>query len=481
MRKSKLLFFILAVSGLFVVALWFVSVLEVSNANVNVWAVPVDLAPAKVTLTSDHLKASRSVYQGINIVTLIKDDPDYQFAIHYPEFDDKQLNQAVNEYVSMAKEDFFVELEENKEILHGHAGTFYLMFDIYSIVDGVYSIVFTNESYVGGANGQQSSKVFIVDLNENRFIPQTEIINDYDVNRDKFLQLLTEQFERSENYREYIFVDELEKWISDEKLPFEKVYLTDQELVFKFDKYQVTAGVAGSPEIAFSYDQVVDLLTDGWIEKLNTKIEVEDDIKQGDATETEEPSKGIVDGETKKKVALTFDDGPDPVHTLEILSLLDQYQARATFFVLGNRVDFYPSIIQEMADKGHEIGNHTWNHKDLTKLSSDQIKNEINKTSNAIKAVIGEGPQLYRPPYGAINDQVRGATNLKPVLWTVDPQDWLHRDATKVFNHVKANVTDGSIVLMHDIYGSTVEAVGKILSYLAAEGYQFVTVSELDS
>lgn len=481
MRKSKLLFFILAVSGLFVVALWFVSVLEVSNANVNVWAVPVDLAPAKVTLTSDHLKASRSVYQGINIVTLIKDDPDYQFAIHYPEFDDKQLNQAVNEYVSMAKEDFFVELEENKEILHGHAGTFYLMFDIYPIVDGVYSIVFTNESYVGGANGHQSSKVLIVDLNENRFIPQTEIINDYDVNRDKFLQLLTEQFERSENYREYIFVDELEKWISDEKLPFEKVYLTDQELVFKFDKYQVTAGVAGSPEIAFSYDQVVDLLTDGWIEKLNIKIEVEDDIKQGDATETEEPSKGIVDGETKKKVALTFDDGPDPVHTLEILSLLDQYQARATFFVLGNRVDFYPSIIQEMADKGHEIGNHTWNHKDLTKLSSDKIKNEINKTSNAIKAVIGEGPQLYRPPYGAINDQVRGATNLKPVLWTVDPQDWLHRDATKVFNHVKANVTDGSIVLMHDIYGSTVEAVGKILAYLAAEGYQFVTVSELDS
>lgn len=461
MRKSKLLFFILTVSGLFVVALWFVSVLEVSNANVNVRAVPVDLAPDKVTLTSDHLKASRSVYRGINIVTLIKDDPDYQFAIHYPEFDDKQLNQAVNEYVSMAKEDFFVELEENKEILHGHAGTFYLMFDIYPIVDGVYSIVFTNESYVGGANGHQSSKVFIVDLNENRFIPQTEIINDIDVNRDKFLQLLTEQFERTENYREYIFVDELEKWISDEKLPFEKVYLTDQELVFKFDKYQVTAGVAGSPEIAFSYDQVVDLLTDGWIEKLNIKIEVED--------------------ETKKKVALTFDDGPDPVHTLEILSLLDQYQARATFFVLGNRVDFYPSIIQEMADKGHEIGNHTWNHKDLTKLSSDKIKNEINKTSNAIKAVIGEGPQLYRPPYGAINDQVRGATNLKPVLWTVDPQDWLHRDATKVFNHVKANVTDGSIVLMHDIYGSTVEAVGKILSYLAAEGYQFVTVSELDS
>ena len=481
MRKSRLLFFILAVSGLFVVGLWFVSILEVSSANVNVRAVSVDLAPAKVTMTSEHLKASRSVYHGIDIVTLIKDDPGYHYAVHYPEFGDKQLNQAINDYVSLAKDDFFANLEENKAFLHEQAGSFYLLFDIHPIVEGVYSIVFSNESYVGGANGQQSSKVFIVDLNENRFISQAEMINDTDVNRDKLLQLLKERFEQSKSYRDYFFVDELERWITDEKLPFEKVYLTDQELVFKFDKYQVTAGVAGSPEIAFSYDQVVDLLTDGWIEKLNIKIEVEDDIKQGDATETEEPSKGIVDGETKKKVALTFDDGPDPVHTLEILSLLDQYQARATFFVLGNHVDFYPSIIQEMADKGHEIGNHTWNHKDLTKLSSDKIKNEINKTSNAIKAVIGEGPQLYRPPYGAINDQVRGATNLKPVLWTVDPQDWLHRDATKVFNHVKANVTDGSIVLMHDIYGSTVEAVERVLEYLAAEGYQFVTVSELDS
>lgn len=479
MKRFKFIFYILAMSILFVGVFWLSAFLELANANVA--TITVDVAPARVSMSDDHLKASHSAYQGIDIVTLVKEEPDYQLAIHYPKFGDDQLNQAISDYVSMTKTAFFEELEANKAFLQDQPASFYLLFNIYPVVDDVYSIVFSNERYLGGANGEQSSKVFIVDLSQDRFISQLEMINDRQENRDRVFQLLKEEFEQSEDYREFFFLDYLEEWAYAGDQTYENVYLTDRTLVFKFDKYQVTAGAAGSPEIQLPFVKVMGLLTDEWVKKLEIEKKLTDEVKQDNGVDQQGSSEEVKIDEDIKKVALTFDDGPDPTHTIEILRLLDEYQARATFFVLGNHVDFYPGIIEEMADQGHEIGNHTWNHKDLTTLSSKEILREVDATSKAIEQLIGEAPKLYRPPYGAINDHVRGVVDLTPVLWTVDPQDWRYRDADKVFKHVKANVTDGSIVLMHDIYGSTVEAVGKILAYLAAEGYQFVTVSELDS
>jgi len=479
MKRFKFIFYILAIGSLFVGVFWFSAFLKLANANVT--TITVDVAPVRVSMSDNHLKASHSAYQGIDIVTLVKEEPDYQLAIHYPEFGDDQLNQAISDYVSMTKADFFEELEANKEFLQDRPASFYLLFNIYPVVDDVYSIVFSNERYLGGANGEQSSKVFIVDLSQNRFISQLEMIDDHQENRDLVFQLLKEEFEQSEDYREFFFLDYLEEWAYAGDQTYENVYLTDRTLVFKFDKYQVTAGAAGSPEIKLPFVKVMGLLTDEWVKKLEIEKKLTDEVKQDNGVDQQGSSEEVKIDEDIKKVALTFDDGPDPTHTIEILRLLDEYQARATFFVLGNRVDFYPGIVKEISDRGHEIGNHTWNHKDLTTLDSAEIKDELGSTSEAIKQITGESPKLFRPPYGAINDNVRAATDLAPALWTVDPQDWRYRDADKVFKHVKANVTDDSIVLMHDIHGTTVEALERILAFLAEEGYQFVTVSELDS
>jgi peptidoglycan/xylan/chitin deacetylase (PgdA/CDA1 family) len=178
-------------------------------------------------------------------------------------------------------------------------------------------------------------------------------------------------------------------------------------------------------------------------------------------------------------VALTFDDGPAAPETATLLTYLAQYSARATFFTVGQNVVAHPDLVRAEARAGHEVGNHSWNHPDLTKLSSEQVTYQLNRTSDAIKAATGEAPTLFRPPYGAINSAVRGATSLSPVLWTLDTEDWKYPDAAKVAQSVIGKVQRNDVVLMHDIHSTSVAAVPQILRTLAARGYHFVTVSHL--
>jgi peptidoglycan/xylan/chitin deacetylase (PgdA/CDA1 family) len=178
-------------------------------------------------------------------------------------------------------------------------------------------------------------------------------------------------------------------------------------------------------------------------------------------------------------VALTFDDGPAAPYTATLLTHLAQYKARATFFTIGQNVLAHPDLVRAEARAGHEVGNHSLTHPDLTKLSPEQVAYQLNRTSAAIKAATGKAPTLFRPPYGAINSTVRGATSLSPVLWTLDTEDWKYPNASKVTQSVISKVKRNDVVLMHDIHPTSVAAVPEILRTLTARGYHFVTVSHL--
>ncbi|MEU0031290.1 polysaccharide deacetylase family protein [Streptomyces sp. NPDC006335] len=180
-----------------------------------------------------------------------------------------------------------------------------------------------------------------------------------------------------------------------------------------------------------------------------------------------------------KCVALTFDDGPSATYTANLLRYLAQNHARATFFTVGQNVVAHPALVRAEVRAGNEVGNHSYSHPDLTKLSSEQVAYQLNRTSAAIKAATGTAPALYRPPYGAINSTVRRATHLSPVLWTLDTEDWKYPDATKVAQFVVSKVKRNDVVLMHDIHPTSVAAVPEILRALTAKGYHFVTVSHL--
>ena len=181
----------------------------------------------------------------------------------------------------------------------------------------------------------------------------------------------------------------------------------------------------------------------------------------------------------KKMVALTYDDGPHNTHTNTILDTLEKYDVRATFFVVGERIDSNSKPLIRAAKLGCEIGNHTYNHMNLPSHSATQIKNNLKMTDDLVKKYTGSPTTVMRPPGGATSSSSLKAVNKPVIMWSVDTLDWKHRTASRTVSHIKSNVYDGAIILMHDLYGPTASATQTIVPWLIKNGYQLVTVSEL--
>ena len=183
-----------------------------------------------------------------------------------------------------------------------------------------------------------------------------------------------------------------------------------------------------------------------------------------------------------KVIALTFDDGPGP-YTAQLLDILDQHGAKATFFLIGSKVSAQADVLRRMHARGHQLGNHSWSHPELPKLPVDQIAGEIDRTNDAIKQATGVTPTVMRPPYGAVNSAVLEQLRLRgmsSILWSVDTRDWADRNSQIVCSRAVAGAHPGAIILMHDIHQTSVGAVPCILSALKQQGYSFVTVQGLN-
>ena len=190
------------------------------------------------------------------------------------------------------------------------------------------------------------------------------------------------------------------------------------------------------------------------------------------------PVSGPADA-SKPMIAFTFDDGPYYSVDIRILDTLQAYGGRATFFIVGSRVDDYKDTLKRIRDSGSEIGNHTFNHKNLEKISPEEVASQIEMTNDAVEAVTGFRPKLVRVPYGAFKSQVPGLVSYPMIQWNIDTQDWSSKDKDAIAASVLSQARDGSIVLMHDLYPATAEAFETVIPLLAAQGYQFVTVSEM--
>ncbi len=193
---------------------------------------------------------------------------------------------------------------------------------------------------------------------------------------------------------------------------------------------------------------------------------------------------------TQKVVALTFDDGPYPPYTEQVLDVLKEYHVPATFFVVGQNVEKYPELVKRIADEGHQIGNHTYHHIDLLKANRKDIAKEIDNTNKAILAASGVKPHLMRPPHGfrdPVVMEMMAERNLKVVEWSVMSRDWTNPGVDTIVERTVKKVKNGSIILLHDGDGITsqasriqsVEAARRIIQILSAQGYKFVTVDEI--
>lgn len=183
-----------------------------------------------------------------------------------------------------------------------------------------------------------------------------------------------------------------------------------------------------------------------------------------------------------KLVAFTFDDGPG-AYTDELLDAFKQYDGRATFFLIGQNVGQFPKVVQREIDEGHLVGNHSFSHPSLDRVSDERVREEINKTNDAIaKAANGYKPKLVRPPYGNTNNRVQKIfqeMGMSAIHWSVDTRDWESKNADAVYKMIMKYAEDGAIILQHDIHKTTIEGVKRALADLHKQGFKFVTVEEL--
>ncbi|WP_149831105.1 polysaccharide deacetylase family protein [Streptomyces tailanensis] len=307
-----------------------------------------------------------------------------------------------------------------------------------------------------------------------------------DGSRDAFVAALKEQLQG----REGTDADRVDEAFADRSnvvgILDDMAFTADGGLRVTFDRDEVGAAPAGRYVVAFSKATVTP-----WLSAFGKRAQqqTEQPSRSLDLGATATPTPAVpthtasddddTDCEKVHCIALTFDDGPAVPETGTLLTYLAQHRARATFFVVGQNVAAHADLVRAEARAGHEVGNHSWNHPDLTKLTPEQVTHQLNRTSAAIKAATGTAPTVFRPPYGAINSTVRSATSLSPVLWTLDTEDWKYPDAAKIAEAVINKVRRNDVVLMHDIHATSVAAIPEILRTLTARGYHFVTVSHL--
>lgn len=190
------------------------------------------------------------------------------------------------------------------------------------------------------------------------------------------------------------------------------------------------------------------------------------------------PVRKEIDCTIQKCIALTFDDGPSD-GTPRLLDLLKSKNVKATFFMLGLQIEKFPAILNRVLAEGHEIGNHTYHHKNLKNLTPNEIATEINATQNLIYSLTNYQPHIVRPPMGEFKTDDPTLAQYPIILWSADPWDWKHRNPSIIDQETMPQIKPGSILLLHDIYPTSIDATPTIIDKLSQQGYVFVTVSEL--
>ncbi len=386
-----------------------------------------------------------------NIETIIEENnPNYLISINYPSTNIKKLDTILKKEI-----DDTIKLFKKEYVDYNNKEKSELNIDYtYSLINERYInvtlTIFINKPYL--AHPITYLKTYVFDIKTNKLLTINDLTN------DNLSTILEQQLKNK--YKDCIL---------EEKINLNKDTLftfSDTILTIYFNPYILTSGYCGIIKLQIP------------LTNINLKIPISLDEEETNTTINIANEKNIIDI-NKPVVALTFDDGPSK-YTDEILELLKKYNINATFFVLGNKVKHYSETIKKTLELGNEIGNHSYNHKQLTKLSIIELQEQINKTQDIIKEITGYTPKLLRPTYGEINNTIRENTNLKIVLWNVDSLDWKKKNSNDIASSVIKNTKNGSIILMHDTKKRTIEALEIIIPKLLEKEYQFVTISELE-
>ena len=351
---------------------------------------------------------------------IIEENERYSINVSYPKYSSTSLNKEVTDFIYKYINDF---KENCPKIEKCKLNITYEIYDI-SIYSNIFfhidsSLIDYDKQYSIFINNEEEKKTSIEKLFPN-------IKEKIDNELKKKYPSIVSSINMKETLDDYAY------------------YLTDDyiKVYFKHKEY----------EIPVSYEVMIKI----YFNENNKKYEID---------------------KSKKLVALTFDDGPSD-YSSDIMDAFISNDGRGTFFVIGNRLEKYRDVLLKEFQSGFDIGSHTYDHKYLTKISDDEILNELNSTNIIYNGITDSNLNLLRPPYGSYNDNVKKLSVTPLILWSVDTNDWYYRDASIVYENI-LTCEDGDIVLMHDLYPETLEAVKRAIPELKARGYELVTVSEL--
>jgi peptidoglycan/xylan/chitin deacetylase (PgdA/CDA1 family) len=247
-------------------------------------------------------------------------------------------------------------------------------------------------------------------------------------------------------------------------------------LISGYDAGQLHAEDSPLDDVSVSSGTQADTAADG-IDKSGYPVDVEEALSHMAGQNFTRGSAGT------RRIALTFDDGPSSVRTVKILDILGENEIRATFFVLGEKVEDHPEVLRRIIDEGHEIGNHSYTHRDMKKLDITGIKKEIESTQEIIKQYTGMPPRIFRPPYGSTNKELRQYCKEAGMVickWSVDPKDWKKSVSIEAMRStIREQTRGGSVIILHDIKKKTQEALPQIIDDLKDSGFEFILLSRM--
>lgn len=392
-------------------------------------------------------------YPQVEIIN--KTNPDNDFSIKYPLFHMEKIDQIILSYIKKWN---------NKPID--------ITYNIVHYSQQTLSIQFTEQKAT--QPNHSTTHTLNINLSEGKIIKLADLFSTD--NSEDYLTVLSDiaynELKNNENIT--LLNKELKKATAPTLEHFHKFILLNDAIVF----YVKLGDDIKDLQLAVSKNLLNDMLIDQYKSNDTNKDIVEDSTPANLVTEL--PKKELEIPLDQKVIALSFDDGPKKGTTDIILDALKNYDAHATFFVLGSMAEKNPELLTEMVNQGNEVGSHSWDHPHLTKMNDQKVKHQIDRTKSLIQNITGIEPTLFRPPYGSFDQSVCDLLgNAEVALWDIDTEDWKYRDKDHIVSTVMNNAADGRIVLMHDIYQTSAEAAVEIIHQLTSQGYKIVSVSEL--
>ena len=396
----------------------------------------------------------KTEYRTDDVVTVLKDNKHYSMHLSYPISHHRKVDSEIKKYIKDEMDQFLDTVDKDQKQKQRLEIT-YRMYTYQSVK----TILFTSQAKVTSLH---------YDDKNGTLLSYSDFLNTDQKSFGKIKQTIKSML-LQELFRQQISVDQEKVNQKLEKLELSELQFVFHEngVTFFFGK-EFLKGINEPIQITLSYAKMWSYIQTKQVRKEDRPTE----------EELEYVKIGLPDVEGKKLVALTFDDGPN-YNTSKILEILNEYNVSATFFVLGSKILGNEKIIKMMDEYGMEIGNHTYSHKLMIKMDSEHIIKEIKDTNDLIYKVINRYPKVVRPSYGSFNKKIKESIDMPIIIWDIDTLDWKNHNSTKIVSRVINKVSDGDIILMHDIYSATVKAVDIVIPKLINEGYQIVSVSEL--